>query len=506
MKSPLLRLTAALCLAAVFTLTAAAQASHLHNEGCGYTGRDPWLDDYQNGKIAPVGKSNDTTYLPLRVISVGTDEGEGYPRLSIILDAIRTVNEDFGTQNIQFYLTELLFEPNSALYQHEIDDATPIMRRLNKPGVINNYLVEDPEGLCGYFRRDVDVVVNAINCIDPGERTWSHELGHFFSLPHTFVGWEGLDIADQDFSEPAPRLVNFGRFVEKADSSNCASAADGFCDTPADYLSDRWRCDDSGMYGDTLTDPDGRKFRVPGANIMSYSLDECQTLFSGEQRQAMATNVDSRTSLMKDFTPDATRPDVASLTNIAPANNESIEFSNFVRLEWSAVEGVEFYIVELATSSSFDNSSMVGTYVTTETELDVNEEFRPRARYFWRVYPIDNYYFLEGPGQTTRFRAGQNVLSSTIDAAFNAAVSVVPNPAGGGQTIAVTGRDLGTGGRLHLQLLDAAGRVLVDRAGIPVTSTGFRESVPTAGLSSGVYFLRLRLNDRLVTRRVMVRP
>jgi hypothetical protein len=56
------------------------------------------------------------------------------------------------------------------------------------------------------------------------------------------------------------------------------------------------------------------------------------------------------------------------------------------------------------------------------------------------------------------------------------------------------------------ELIDAAGRILLSRKNLSVNTAGFSERIETTGMPAGVYFLRIRLNEKLVTRRVVVTP
>jgi hypothetical protein len=57
---------------------------------------------------------------------------------------------------------------------------------------------------------------------------------------------------------------------------------------------------------------------------------------------------------------------------------------------------------------------------------------------------------------------------------------------------------------MNYELIDPVGRILLSRENFNVSATGFSERIETAGLAAGVYFLRLRLNEKLVTKRVVI--
>lgn len=99
-------------------------------------------------------------------------------------------------------------------------------------------------------------------------RVFAHELGHFFGLEHTFEG----------------------NGTELVDGSNCTTAGDGICDTPADpYIPSEGL---SGYVQDcifisTKTDANGEFYNPDLGNIMSYY--ECDTCgFTWGQLDKMA--------------------------------------------------------------------------------------------------------------------------------------------------------------------------------------------------------------------------
>lgn len=120
-------------------------------------------------------------------------------------------------------------------------DGEDMMDENNVDDLLNVYFVSDPAGNCGYFSPSDNGVAVAKSCAMPGGTTIAHEFGHFFSLPHTFYGWEYGIPDDED--------------QEWVNGANCNSAADGFCDTPPDYLDYRWNCP-----GPLQTDPNGDTF------------------------------------------------------------------------------------------------------------------------------------------------------------------------------------------------------------------------------------------------------
>lgn len=222
-------------------------------------------------------RSDDMIYVPVTIHIVGTDEGLNHFSLEKAVQAVCGMNEHFAPANIGFYL----FPGDPVRY---IDNTewfeTPIFRRRandtgeEHPDRLNAYIVSDPAGACGYSWMNAIVLKSA--CSGTDNTTWSHELVLFFTAPYFFR----LGKYRVEFCQPAPATVGNNRKVEKTDGSNCDIAGDFFCDTPPDYLNDRWQCDDNQESNQLQIDPDSVSFRSDASFLMSYASDYCQSRFS----------------------------------------------------------------------------------------------------------------------------------------------------------------------------------------------------------------------------------
>jgi hypothetical protein len=186
------------------------------------------------------------------------------------------VNEAFEPMGMSFEICNETLIPN---YQYNFisdkDEPDPGFRReldmraeFYTENVINVYYVEDIDHSSGvpaagyaYFPGGADVVVLEKS---HGDLTIEHELGHFFSLYHTFEG-------------------DFGG--ELVDGSNCEVTGDLICDTPADINGniEQAAC----QYDDLSTDTNGDHYTPYLSNIMSYYGD-CRCKFTIGQYNRMA--------------------------------------------------------------------------------------------------------------------------------------------------------------------------------------------------------------------------
>ena len=120
------------------------------------------------------------------------------------------------------------------------------------PSRLNIYVsgeLHEPE-ICGYAGTGGKVVLKK-GC----GGSLVHELGHFFGLPHTFAG----------------------NGTENVDGSNCETAGDGICDTPADpYDPDaEFSYQDGCTFTWTGLDANGQFYQPDMGNIMSYYDCDC---------------------------------------------------------------------------------------------------------------------------------------------------------------------------------------------------------------------------------------
>jgi len=315
--------------------------------------RSDWLKNFQRNKGLVDTRDGETIYVPLSVYVVSNDDGTGAISPASLLGSLCTLNDDFLDANIHFYLQDgIQYLSRSEMYSHQTTtDAALQMFDLNTPNTINCYIVGTAAGNCGYNLPYAGVVLD-INCTNPDDHTWAHEIGHNLRLPHPFLGWEGgighdgapvgSSNSTQTFAQPAPEYVTYNytlfkdslilgdtiiidtAFVEKVDGSNCEYAADGFCDTAPDYLAYRWTCNpSSGMSIGNMLDPNGESFKSDGSLIMSYANDECASRFSEEQIEAMRANLlDEKSEYLTNQMPDEMIED-PSITFTSPGKYSS---------------------------------------------------------------------------------------------------------------------------------------------------------------------------------------
>lgn len=199
-----------------------------------------------------------------------------------ILEIFKKVNLDFAPICVSFEVCEFQYHDNYQYDMHERPLDWQEMQNLyhvNKR--VNFYYVKNinvPAATCGYaglagigdlFDNGI-VIQKTGSCCGITSKTHSHELGHYFGLEHTFMD---------------------GGTNELVDGSNCATAGDGICDTPADPFDNASAVSawvNNCRFINTGKDANNEYYDPIVGNIMSYYPDECACGFTDDQFRKMA--------------------------------------------------------------------------------------------------------------------------------------------------------------------------------------------------------------------------
>ncbi|WP_299333982.1 T9SS type A sorting domain-containing protein [uncultured Psychroserpens sp.] len=211
--------------------------------------------------------------VPIKAHIIRDDSGNGGLTEAELNNAIAIMNSYYANAYLEFFLCDgINFIDSSTYYDFETDEQTAMTDTYNVNNVINIYFANSVVssssggGLCGYayFPGGPEVILMDNSCATNGS-TLSHEMGHFFALSHTHGGINGT-LTD-----------------ELVDGSNCDSAGDFICDTPADPQLSFSNVSFSCSYTGSTTDSNGDTFAPNPLNIMSYSRKACRTEFSQGQ-------------------------------------------------------------------------------------------------------------------------------------------------------------------------------------------------------------------------------
>lgn len=467
---------------------------------CGYRGKSDWLTEYQRHRHQVVQQRDSDTswlYVPMTLHIVGSSNAR-YLDARQAIQAVCEMNERFVPVRMRFFLMPddpIRYHYNTDWNDHDWSGGAEMITTNNLPGRMNAYLVSNPSGACGYYW--LDAIVLGRGCSASGNTTWAHEAGHFFSLPHPFVGWEDTG---WDFSKPAPTFIN-GAEVEKKDGSNCQWAADGFCDTEPDYLSYRWTCDANARSIVNLRDPNGVQFRSDATLYMGYAVDACASRFSAEQIEAMRANYDAEHAEYRLTEPvQKNLPPNFSVPLISPVDSTLVQYNN-VTLEWQPVEDATIYTVELSFVSNFGALLLAETLVNTN-KLTISKPLPNNRLLYWRVRAYSTWD-LCAAGQIVQkgvFKTQNLLATNDLERTLSSELAPNPVPAGLPATLTLNSEE---NMDALLLLTDASGRQCY-RQVLNITPGENLLEVPTNTLSAGLYILTLQNEKGAILKRLAV--
>jgi len=477
--------------------------------------KSDWLKKYQKTPNTYAKGSDTTLYVPLTLHILGTDAGESYFPILNIMESFCELNEDFAPSNIQFFIEgEFRYLNNSAWLNHtEIATGYEMMITNNVPNTINCYIVAVAAGSGGYNLPSANSIALLRSNIGIGTHTWAHEIGHNLSIQHPFLGWEGNPYV---YDQPTPTEVyyNYTSFkpvfytdtiiidtaqVEYVARTNCYEAADGFCDTPPDYLSGGWQCNSDTLSMQLQKDPDSVDFRSDGTNIMSYADFTCDARhFTPEQTAAMRANLlDEKPGyLYNQNSQNALITDAPVL--VAPIGNEQVPV-NAVHLSWENVPNATHYFYEVNRLSNFSSAFVIVSGIVEGTSVEI-EDLLLNTTYYWRIVPFNQGNTCALPSEGESFSTDEAVGVQEIDGME--ALNIYPNLLAAGQSLHI---ELTSNQSLHIQanLYNMKGQ-LIQPLFETNTNGSFTTSIEINDIPAGMYLISIQSNGNVFYQKIII--
>lgn len=452
-------------------------------------------------------KSKDSHNIPIKFHLVGTNDGGGRIDFSDVLEEMCFSNQIFNSFDMNLFIADgVSLVDNDSLYFYSGMYSDTMSFRISEvkriksesgPNHVNVFITNEAgaPNVAGFNNPFVDFVVVQKDFMGTGESTFSHELGHFFSIQHPHLGWEG-EAYDRSIHGDTVRIdtIGNGYLVEHMNKDNCEVAGDNICDTPPDYnFGARWTSD-CRPFTRRVWDANHDLIETSQRNIMSYFFGCSDIFFSPGQVEAIQLDLASpeRDFLKTDYVPIQEKI-TEELTMITPAFNQVMDYYNAVLLEWSPVEYATDYYISIA------GGGQELIYFSSDTTFLV-EDLRPRSTYRITMHP-----FNESGGcatsVSTLFKTS-DAVTSIIDPSFIRNVSVFPNPILGGDKLVV---------ELNSTLsLDATFRILtmegrtVHSVTTPIINGKNNVTVGTKGLAKGIYMIQMDTNKGSIVRKIIV--
>lgn len=492
---------------AFFALTASAQAPHK----CGVTIADgqkikEQMFQNRNEMRDFVRERNAVTYVPVRFLLVAKSDGTGRASERAGLQALCLLNEHYADQDIQFYLKEFKYVNSTSIYSSPMSfSGSNAIANQMIYNAMNIFLVNemDEEGVLGYYQPEAgpqgnDWIVALENYA--GEKlVLTHEVGHFFSLNHTFYGWEesgGWDPAIHGNpvgpNSPAGwpnELVN-GTNCNTPNPNNCGG--DCICDTPADYMFPNNNCG----YTQNAKDPNGQLLNPDHQNFMNYVYGCSDYHFSDGQKEEISNSLfsSSRNYIRPNYTPNLATVSGAP-TIISPQQSETIDTYNAVPLEWTALPGADKYLIELTTSGQPTKRYVVNSNSVVLTDL------LPSKSYLWKVLGYNEYSTCGTYSGQKIFKTGDQ-LSDTADTPGLESWSINPNPVELGSPFYINvNTTIGTDA--NISILSLTGQ-LVKQMSLELAPGESNVEIETGNLTAGFYLVNLSTESGSKTLRLSI--
>ena len=334
-------------------------------------------------------------YIPITFHIVSETNGTGGIDEDRVIAQLCALNEDYNPHGIYFYLKDKTFNYVKSTILFSSPSAQSAGTKMitekinNGKNSVNIFICENADTggtsggtTLGYYDPFLDAIVIRKQDVNAFTGTLSHELGHFFSLDHTFNGWDSEAYDPAVHGNPVSSMFSPGGVQnELADGSNCENAGDFLCDTPADYnLGLGWPgCT---PYTGGAKDFNGEELDPDEENFMGYFIGCDEYHFSDLQIEMVIADYQSND---RDFLNSVSyvpslNLNLENTTLVAPANAATVETYNYVKLEWTQVSGADGYIVEV--TQGITNS----IYISPNPYLHITD-LEADKTYRWKVLP-----------------------------------------------------------------------------------------------------------------------
>lgn len=477
--------------------------------------KSEWLKRYQaNPSAFDQYTRNQTTLYPAMTIQiVGNNDGENYIDYMKLMDGFCGLNNDMAQSDIHFFIHgDILFVDSSDWYNHAtVIEGADMMFANNVENTLNCYVVGNPAGNAGYNLPYAGIALGKGAAGSLLSHTWSHEVGHNLSIQHPFLGWEG-DV--YSYGNPTPTTVTYDytyfkdslitdttiidtAFVELVDGSNCTFAADGFCDTPPDYLSIGSDCNAQGLSTVLQKDPNGVDFRSDATNIMTYANDACGANFTPEQIAAMRAYLQTVRSPYLNVNPNPIIDTINATANMLSPISSATEQFDFVELEWESVPNATHYIVQVSRFPSF--SFIAYNAIVNDTTLLITS-LQNQKNYYWRIKAFNQGYTCASISPSETFQTQDLVRTENIQSVERFGIYPTIVESGQNLTIEITTRK---SLEAQVRIFNIAGQqILAQPFDLNVGEN--KEIITLPNLTDGTYIVQIQTEEGMINEKIVV--
>jgi hypothetical protein len=464
-----------------------------------------------------ISERNSVRYVPVHFHRVGDNAGEGRISINKILDQMCSLNRQYDTLEVQFYLSPHptagygLFNASiSHDNVYSIQTNGTLMNQRRHPRAVNVFAVDEPVSgntpqpgtiTQAYYSTNPDWIVmrksEFTNSLSNG--VLAHELGHFFSLPHTFLGYESNPFGPTDPGWPrAPVISPGGNATERMNGTNCNTAGDRICDTPPDYGFSQSNCN---PYAGGARDPLGTLVNPSEQNFMGY-FESCQYEFTPTQRNIIRSDLDAtrRNYLDNTFAPAAIQFITPSNFLKAPASGAVTDFYDEVLVQWNRIPEATYYLLELDVTQLYSTPQAQTWVLNGNITSQLFTNLQPGRTYYWRVRPFNEVYTCALARQRS-FKTPQT--SAAPEATDLNAVLLAPNPTPAGQA-ALLHLHSKTQTMATVTVTDVLGRVLWTTAHPLRADNSEALPLPILPAAHSCYLVHIRTASQQLTKKWIV--
>lgn len=473
------------------------------------------LENLEKANSGAVSSRGAVQYVPIHFHLVGDAQGEGKVKERQILDQLCALNATYASMDIRFYLSP--HPTKNTLFNYTINatnvysnqNAWFTMQSNRHPNAIDIFIVDEavsgnnnPGITLAYYSTPRDWIVSRRDRINGSgnNNVLQHEIGHFFSLMHTFLGWESNPFDSDDPGWPiASSIAPGGNTTERVNGTNCSTAADRICDTPPDYNFGliSGNCN---AYTGGAKDPNGALVDPMENNIMGYFESCSDYMFTPQQQSVILADLASsaRNYLDNNFSPVATEINTPEDLLLSPGNSETVPTFDEVLVEWKNLPEATYYLLE------FDIVPTYGTpyhqaFIETGTSKLVTTLLANRT-YYWRVRPFNEYVTCAAAKQRT---LKTPATSSVRDIADLSAWQLAPNPVRKGDVLKIY-FNAANSFDANVQIVNATGQLVFSQANAHFAFGENTYELPVNNLENGLYFVVLQTEAGQEVRKLSV--
>ncbi len=401
---------------------------------------------------------------------------------------------------MRFYLhNNFLHVNNSGVYSEpQSNDNSLRSRKVAK--AVNIFITDKatPQGdlgtILGYYNPGGDYVVLIKSEAIGLTNTLSHEVGHFFSLRHTFNGWENDPWNAAKYGDTIQsRFTSSGAEIEFMNRNNCTTGGDLLCDTPPDYNFGNLNA--GCTFTQDIWDFNKEKIIPQKENQMGYFSFCPDFIFTPNQITRMVNNYNSSP---RNFLKNNPLPNLDTIVGppvlLKPSQGEQLNVFDGVLFDWEDVPNATHYVIEIKNPSTTEH------LIVDKSEYYATN-LRKNLQHTYTVTPFSFGSFC-AVSKSVTFKTGSQSVTSVSDEESLLKMVLYPNPVERGQIINLQ-FETPYSMDIDFSLTDIQGRLL-KRHSENFAQGKMNYSLESDRLASGIYMLKIQSEKETKSYKILI--